>query len=94
MSKSETEFRKIMFSKNTTVLQLLIKDATTFSFNFSQWTEVLRPGQIGVVAAGHAVMEQKFVTEVARTQLPLTMGQNALVNGIRQRVVWERLAQV
>ena len=94
MSKSETEFRKIMFSKNTTVLQLLIKDATTFSFNFSQQTEVLRPGQIGVVAAGHVVMEQKFVTEVARTQLPLTMGQNALVNGIRQRVVWERLAQV
>ena len=46
----------------------------TFSFNFSQWTEVLRPGQIGVVVAGHAVMEQKFVTEVARTQLPLTVG--------------------
>ena len=53
---------------------MLIKDAMTFSFNFWQWTEVLRPGQIGVVAAGHAVMEQKFVTEVARTQLPLTVG--------------------
>ena len=41
---------------------------------FHKWTEVLRPGQIGVLVAGHAVMEAKFVTEVARTQLPLTEG--------------------
>ena len=73
MSNYETEFRMIMFSK-TQMCEQLIKDAIIFSFNFWQWTEVLRPGQNGVIAAGHAVMERKFVTEVARTQLPLTVG--------------------